>query len=134
MRSLTVLYDDHCALCRQLKGWLELQPVYLPLELVAAGSREARARFPSLNPEQTLSELTVISDEGGLYEGEDAFLMCLYALRDWRGWALSLACPGGRPVLRLGLWLLEWLRGGRACEGSCGVPRFQNPSAAPWWV
>lgn len=125
MRSLTVLYDSHCGLCRQIKTWLEDQPAYLQLEFLPAGSVEVETRYPALHRARTLTELTVISDEGGLYEGEDAFLICFYALYDYRSIAFTLANPLGRRVLRAGLWALELLRGTTLCDGSCGVPRFE---------
>lgn len=132
MRSLTVLYDSHCGLCRKVKEWLEAQPAYIPLEFVAAGSDEAAARYPSLDPFDTQANLTVVSDDGQVYQGEAGFVMCLYALVDYRGWSLSFATPLWRPVLRLCLWLLERLRRTSVCEGACQVhPRFDVLTARP---
>ncbi|MGE0709781.1 MAG: DCC1-like thiol-disulfide oxidoreductase family protein [Planctomycetota bacterium] len=120
MRGLTVLYDSHCPLCRRVKDWLAGEPAYLALELVPAGSLEAEARFPDLDPLSTLGQLTVIDDEGGVYRGEDAYLMCLYALVDYRAWALSLA-GGERRLLRLCVRALEALRGSTRCGGACSI-------------
>lgn len=128
MRALTVLYDSHCGLCRRVKDWLTEQPAYLALEFLAAGSPEADARYPSLDHARTLSELTAISDEGGVYRGEDAFLICLYALYDYRGHSLWLGTPSWRPVFRLGLSALEALRGTTACDGECGLGEFMPPA------
>ena len=46
VRGLTVLYDAECGLCAFLRDWLVRQPQLVPLELVPAGSVEARRRFP----------------------------------------------------------------------------------------
>ena len=48
VRRLTVLYDAECSLCTFLRDWLVRQPQWVPLELVPAGSAEARRRFPGL--------------------------------------------------------------------------------------
>lgn len=141
MRKLTVLYDYRCGVCRRCKDWLKRQPQFIELELLAAESLEAQQRFPTLacgEPE----ELIAVSDEGGVYRGDAAWLMCLYALKEYREWSARLAAPELRPLARaafkflsshrhrLSHWLgwsnrqtLETLLNGRAdakCEdGSC---------------
>ena len=42
----------------------------------------------------------VMSDEGGIYVGEKAWLICLYALRHYRGWSVKLSAPALRPLAR----------------------------------
>ena len=83
MRSLTVLYDARCGLCSNARRWLEGQPQIVPLELLAADSAEARRRFPSL-AETEPEELVVVTDEGDVYRGSHAWIVCLWALRDYR--------------------------------------------------
>jgi predicted DCC family thiol-disulfide oxidoreductase YuxK len=48
VRSLTVLYDARCGLCSAARRWLEEQRQLVPLELLPAGSEDARRRFPTL--------------------------------------------------------------------------------------
>ena len=136
--SLTVLYDVHCGLCRWIKSWLEAQPSYLTVELIAAGSPEATARYPSLDAQQTQTTLTVVSDDGRVYQGEAGFVMCLYALVAYREWALRLARPFWRPLLQLGLWAVERLRRTTACEGACRAPTptrgARGATAEPWYL
>ena len=100
MRTLTVLYDARCNLCRGIRSWLEAQPAYVALEFVPAGSREARRRFPELDHAVTTEELTVISDEGAVYVEANAWVMCLWALRDYRAWSLRLSTPDMLPLAR----------------------------------
>ena len=97
MRSLTVLYDPRCRFCAQVRRWMETEPSYLPVAFVAAGSDELVRRFPELDAEATTRELTVVGDERLVYRGGKAFLMCLWALRRYRGWALRLSQPGLLP-------------------------------------
>jgi predicted DCC family thiol-disulfide oxidoreductase YuxK len=100
MHTLTVLYDARCSLCRRIRSWLETQPTYIDLAFVPAGSAEARRRFPELDHAATMSELTVISDEGAVYHEANAWLMCLWALRDYRAWSLRLSAPDMIPLAR----------------------------------
>jgi len=66
------------------------------LQLVESESDEARRLFPGL-PE---SDLAVLSDEGHVWLGNNAFIMCLWALREYRRWAQRLATPVLRPMAR----------------------------------
>ena len=108
MDTLTVLYDARCNLCSHLRAWLEAQPAYVELAFVPAGSPEARRRFPALDHAATTSELTVISDDGAVYIEAKAFLMCLWALRDYRAWSLRLSSPDMLPLSRrVVLWVAQ---------------------------
>jgi predicted DCC family thiol-disulfide oxidoreductase YuxK len=106
METLTVLYDAGCELCRRIRFWLELQPTYVRLDFVAAGSDEARRRFPGLDHTAALEELTVVSDAGDVYAGAQGWLICLWALRDYRAWALRLSTPALMPQARR---LITWV-------------------------
>ena len=100
MRRLTVLYDASCGFCRRCRQWLLAQPKLLELEFVAGRSEEAARRFPQLTPEDVVDELVVVSDEGGVYRGARAWIMCLYALTNYREWSLRLARPALLPFAR----------------------------------
>ena len=108
MHTLTVLYDARCNLCSHLRAWLEAQPAYVQLAFVPAGSAEAKRRFPALDHTATTSELTVIGDDGAVYIEAKAFLMCLWALRDYRAWSLRLSAPDMLPLARrIVLWVSQ---------------------------
>jgi predicted DCC family thiol-disulfide oxidoreductase YuxK len=100
MRELTVLYDPHCGLCKRAQAWLISKPKYQELVFVPASSDEARSRYPQLDHALTLTDLTVISDQGAVYSGSKAWLMCLWALRDYREWALRLSSPELLPTAK----------------------------------
>ncbi len=96
MHALTILYDEECALCLRCAAWLAGQPSYLPLELLPAGGLDARARFgvvPWLG-----SQLVVVADDGRVWAGASAFLMCFWALRDYRELSMSLSSPALAPL------------------------------------
>lgn len=118
MRALTVLYDANCALCRGARVWLGRQPAYVRLEFVAAGSTAARARFPGLDHDATLRDVTVIGPAGEVWRGEKAWLMCLWALRAYRSHAMRLASPALRPMAKRFVAWMSRQRGALAPLGS----------------
>jgi predicted DCC family thiol-disulfide oxidoreductase YuxK len=95
VRGLTVLYDAECSLCTFLRDWLVRQPQLVPLELVPAGSPQARGRFPGLDHRTTLEEITVVGDAGQVYRGAAAWVVTLWALRGYRTLAHRLSTPTG---------------------------------------
>ena len=104
MKRLYVLYDGECSLCERCRAWLARQPAYLELQFIPFQSEEVERRFPgikALHPEQ---QLLVVSDEGLVYRGSHAWVICLYALREYRALAHRLAHPA----------LLPWAQ--RVCE------------------
>jgi predicted DCC family thiol-disulfide oxidoreductase YuxK len=118
MQRLYILYDDHCGLCSWAARWMLRQPTYLGLTFIPAHSGLARTLFPNLTHVGGPEDLVVISDVGGVYRGGDAWLMCLYALVEYREWSLRLARPALRPLARSAFAMLSkqrsrishWLR------------------------
>ncbi len=105
MQTLYVLFDQECGLCRRCRRWLERQPAFVELRFVALQSPEIADRFPGVEEQfHPREQLVVVSDEGAVYQGSHAWIMCLWALREYREWSQRLASPV----------LLPWAR--RACE------------------
>ena len=94
--TLTVLYDEHCALCRTCRDWLATQRTYVPLELLAAGSPAAKRRYrgmPWLG-----DELVVVNEEGHAWIGPAAFVAVLWATRRYRSWSYRMSGPAFAPL------------------------------------
>ena len=67
--------------------------------------------FPGLcQPGDPTEELVVVSEEGGVYREGNAWIMCLFALEEYRDWANRLAHPLLRPLARQGFALLSGQR------------------------
>jgi predicted DCC family thiol-disulfide oxidoreductase YuxK len=96
MKRMTVLYDEACPLCIRCRTWMLGQPSYVPLEFLPCGSDEARARYGSVP--WLGADLVVVSDEGEVWAGAAAFLMCLWALPAWRAWSYRLSGPTLAPM------------------------------------
>lgn len=92
---LTVFFDAECGLCRRVADWLQRQPQYVPVYCVPAQAPN-QVDCP-LRAEDLLREITVVSAEGAIWRGTDAWITCLWALRNWRAWSLRLAGPRLRP-------------------------------------
>jgi len=103
MKRLYVLFDQECALCQGCRQWLMRQQAFIELHFIPLQSPEIASRFPGLKEwdQLDLSEkLVVVSDEGAVYQGQYAWIMCLYALREYREWAQRLAHPALLPFAR----------------------------------
>lgn len=111
MRKLCVLYDSSCEFCKRCRRWLEDQPKYLELEFLAADSAQIPRRFPELVGSMSPKALIVISNEGAVYRGAHAWIMCLYALEDYREWSCRLARPLLLPWAREFFELISSSRG-----------------------
>jgi predicted DCC family thiol-disulfide oxidoreductase YuxK len=130
VRRLTVLYDAQCSLCVHLRQWLSHQRQLVPLDLVPAGSDEARRRYPRLDHARTLREITVIGDKGQIYAGPAAWIVCLWALAEYRPKAHWLATPAGAPFVRVTMLAAAKYREAtgagaaveRPCDDRCSVP------------
>jgi predicted DCC family thiol-disulfide oxidoreductase YuxK len=116
MQKLYVLYDASCGVCVRARRWMDRQPALVALEFVPAGSLAARMLFPALSG--TSEELTVVSDEGDVWRGTAAWLMCLWGLAEFREWSHRMSSPALAPFARQALELLSknrkrlsaWLR------------------------
>ncbi|MET7690152.1 DCC1-like thiol-disulfide oxidoreductase family protein [Streptomyces sp. NPDC005483] len=100
VRRLTVLYDADCSLCAYVRDWLVRQPQLVPLEMVPAGSEEARRRYPGLDHRATLEEITVVGDAGQVYRDTAAWIVTLWVLREHRPLAHRLSTPSGARLAR----------------------------------
>ena len=124
VRRLTVLHDPACLLCRHLSGWLRRQRQLVPLEFVAVASAEARSRFPGVDHEASLGEITVVADTGEVWTGPHAFVACLWALADHRHLAHRLSTPAGLPLARAAAFAASKYRAatrGRSVPGAEGT-------------
>jgi predicted DCC family thiol-disulfide oxidoreductase YuxK len=89
VKSITILYDAACGLCTFAKDWITRQSPLVGLEFLAAGSPEAQRAFPQISP----GELAVVADTGEVWLGNHAWIVCLWALRDYCGVAFLLTSP-----------------------------------------
>jgi predicted DCC family thiol-disulfide oxidoreductase YuxK len=87
--GITVVYDASCGLCARAKEWITQQVPLVGLRFVAAESATARQRFPQL----PTGEVAVVANTGEAWFGDHAWIVCLWALRDYRDLAFRLTSP-----------------------------------------
>ena len=93
---LTITYDADCGLCTRAKEWILRQASLVGIEFLPAGSMEARRRFPQLSA----GELAVVANTGDVWLGDHGWIVCLWALRDYRDLAFRLTSPFLAPMAR----------------------------------
>lgn len=130
--GLTVVFDDRCNLCQRCGDWLGRQAQLVPISFVAASDPVVREWIGDLAP--VGDELVVVGDTGEFWVGPDAFVTCLWALRDYRSLARKLQLPGFRGMakqmfhgLSTGRGVISTVIGPPAgdplCpDGACSVP------------
>ena len=101
MSRLTVYYDARCGLCCATRDWIARQPQLIKVECL-----------PSATPG---AELTVVADTGDVWEGDSAWIVVLWALRDYREWSRRLARPSMLPLARAMFARLSEYRGALSC-------------------
>src|SRR3954462_4389563 len=112
MNRIYVLYDGDCGLCASVRDWAQQQVQLIPMGFVAANSPQASVLFPSLSrPGQRPEELVGVDEAGGVYGEGHAWIMCLYALAEYREMSLRLASPVLLPLARKAFSFLSKRRG-----------------------
>ena len=89
------------------RGWARDQPAFVELVFVRSGSGEAERIARGCRGAGEAEELVVVSDEGQVYRGDSAWIMCFYALEEFREWSSRLASPELRPLARKAFVMLS---------------------------
>ena len=76
------------------------QPAFVPLVFVEFQSDETQCRFPGIDALKPGEQLLVISSEGAVYRGAHAWIMCLWALENYREHAQCLVHPALLPLAK----------------------------------
>ena len=98
VKQLTVLYDPTCSFCVRCRQWLAKQAKLIDMRFVPQGSSRQKKLYPDLKFEVDRQgrpeELIVIDDARRVYRNDKAWVMCFYAMRDYRALSMRLARPG----------------------------------------
>jgi predicted DCC family thiol-disulfide oxidoreductase YuxK len=133
MTRLTVLYDERCALCIRCREWMLVQDAIVPIEFLGSHSVRATRLYgavPWLG-----DELVVVSDEGEVWAGPAAFVVCLWALADYREWSYRLAGDTFSKVAvkffatlsKKRKWIAQWLDHPGCSDKGCRVDHGASP-------
>jgi predicted DCC family thiol-disulfide oxidoreductase YuxK len=100
MKTLYVLYDSECGFCVHCVRWLSPKPQSVELKFIPRNSLDIPCRFPHLYLDKCPDELVVVGDDGSVYFGAKAWIMCLYSLDEFREWSLRLSSPALLPFAK----------------------------------
>ena len=100
MAALHILYDEACGLCDSFRKWLLRQPAHLHFDFIALQDPTVETRFPGIKRFEPDREIVVIDDEGQVYQGHNAWVLCLWATREHRVLSHRLASPRMLPMVR----------------------------------
>jgi len=107
MKKLYVLYDAQDDFALRSYAWLAAEPPLWPLEFVPYQASERMARFQGIVDFLHRGPLLAVGDEGGVYAGPNAFIICLYALEHYQEWSYRLSTPMLLPLARRAFELLS---------------------------
>src|SRR5579862_9862891 len=81
--GITIVYDGACGLCSRVKEWIGQQEPLVQVRFAASG---AFLQLPA-------GELAVVANTGEVWLGNHAWIVCLWALREYRDLAVQLTSP-----------------------------------------
>lgn len=107
MKTLTIFYDPRCGLCATFRKWLQDQPRHVAVRFLGYDSAAAGQLFPGLDRLAADRDIVVLADDGRWWQGEPAWLTCLWTTREYRPWSFRLATPVFRPLVKKIVHLLS---------------------------
>jgi predicted DCC family thiol-disulfide oxidoreductase YuxK len=107
MKRLFVIYDGECAMCCRCRNWLGRQPAFVQMEFIPLQAADLKERFPGIERFNPGERMLVIGDDGDVYRGASAWVMCLWALQEHRSLALRMAKPILLPFARVACELVS---------------------------
>lgn len=106
MKTLTIFHDPQCGLCAAFKEWLNRQPKYVEARFIPYNAPAAARLFPGLQDMGAGKDVVVLADDGSWWQGETAWLTCLWITREYRPWSYRFKSPLLRPLVKRAIHLL----------------------------
>ena len=107
MKYLYVLFDAECAMCVRCRDWLLAQPAFVQLCFIPLQSPDLSRLFPGIEALRPNEQLLVVGDNGAVYRGASAWIMCLWATEEYRRHSQRLSHPVLLPFARIACELLS---------------------------
>lgn len=98
--GITVFYDGRCGMCCTFHEWVNRQERLFSIRFIPYQSREAEAVLPGIGRMDAGLEMIVRTDDGTLFRGAEAWVLCLFALSEYRAWARRLSHPRLLPMAK----------------------------------
>ena len=93
VKKIEVFYDGRCGMCCSFHEWIHRQERAFQIDFVPYQAERAEEVFPGIHTLDPAREMIVRADNGEIYRGAEAWVMCLYSCTNHRDLAKRLARP-----------------------------------------
>lgn len=94
IEGIEVFYDGRCGMCCSFHEWVNKQSRSYRVDFIPYQSREAEHVFPGIGTLDPAREMIVRTDEGQIFRGAEAWVLCLNSCANYQAAARKLASPG----------------------------------------
>jgi predicted DCC family thiol-disulfide oxidoreductase YuxK len=94
LKRIEVFYDGRCGMCCSFHEWINRQPRAYRIEFIPYQSQMAETVFPGIGTLDPAREMIVRTDQGEIFRGAEAWVLCLYSCANHQATAGKLASPG----------------------------------------
>ena len=129
-----ILYDGQCSLCQRAIARLRRRDTRHRLTFMDLHSVDVSRIHPSLTTEACLRDMHLVTPQGRVLSGFDAFRHIAAQLPAWRWWAPLLRVP---PVPVIGRLIYRWIARRRhalphrCASGRCAHPWHSGKTSTP---
>ena len=124
MRTVVLIYDNKCSLCRGCMKWIELHAIGEDaFEFVPCQSEERRIRFPEMTDENCLQSLKLVLSGNRILTGEKALPEIINRLRGFKWLYVLFRVPLVRPLLYA---IYRWIANNRYIISQTIKPLIQE--------
>ncbi|MDB9741293.1 DUF393 domain-containing protein [Akkermansiaceae bacterium] len=100
INKIEVFYDGHCGMCCTFHEWLNKQKRAFEVEFIPYQSDRAIEVFPEIETLDPDKEMIVRTDDGEIYQGAEAWVICLHSGKKYQGIADKMASPALLPMAK----------------------------------
>ena len=94
IQKIEVFYDGRCGMCCSFHEWINRQPRAYRIDFIPYQSPDAEKVFPGIGTLDPAREMIVRTDQGKIYRGAEAWVLCLHSCANHQTAARKLATPG----------------------------------------
>lgn len=92
--KIEVFYDGRCGMCCSFHEWINRQPRAYEIDFIPYQAARAEKVFPGIGTLDPAREMIVRTNQGEIYRGAEAWVLCLYSCANHQNTAMKLATPG----------------------------------------
>jgi predicted DCC family thiol-disulfide oxidoreductase YuxK len=89
--SIDIFYDGSCGMCCTFKDWLVAEERAFAIQCLPYQSEKAAEVFPGLSEHEPEKVMVVRTDQGEVFKGAEAWVLCLYSCKHHQKKAKTLS-------------------------------------------